>query len=91
MKNLSFDTMESTFYLKIIRFLELTYERNDLYENSNEICEHCCLLNEQLISSYKQQEMLLNQIKEMTLEANNIYSIVRGIKQYQKNTLNSDK
>lgn len=91
MKNLSFDSMESTFYLKIIRFLELTYERNDLYENSNEICEHCCLLNEQLISSYKQQEMLLNQIKEMTIEANNIYSIVRGIKQYQKNTLNSDK
>lgn len=91
LSNLNIYDKESITCLKILRFLELTFERNDLYENSSELCEHCCMLNDKLMASYKQQEKLLNEIKEMTNEANNIYSIVRGIKNYQKNTINSKK
>lgn len=73
--------------LKLMRFLELTFDRNDLYENTAEICENCCLLKDQLKEVYVSQEEILKQIQTMNEQADVIASIVNGISTYNKNTM----
>ena len=86
LKNLDFTQENLLNYLKIERFLECTFERDDLYNESSELCEHCFELNTQLIQDIKEKENILNQINSLTDEAQKIYSIILGMKKYKKKT-----
>ena len=86
LNNLDFSEENLLDYFKIERFLECTFERDDLYEDSSELCENCFELNTQLIKDIKDKEQILNQINSLTNEAQKIYSIILGMKKYKKNT-----
>lgn len=91
LNNLDFSEENLLDYFKIERFLECTFERDDLYEDSSELCENCFELNTQLIKDIKDKEQILNQINSLTNEAQKIYSIILGMKKYKKNTRKNKK
>lgn len=90
LENEAFDNINVLNSLKLMRFLELAFERNDLYDNTNEICDNCCLLKDKLKDAYLTQEDILKEIQIMNEQADAIASIVHSLASYKKNTL-SDK
>jgi hypothetical protein len=78
-----------TFYnkiniLSIERFLQLNYNRNDLYDESSELCDYHIKLNKKIEKDIEDKKKLLNEIELMKLEANQIFNMLQTIQKYKK-------
>ena len=78
-----------TFYnklniLRIERFLQLNYNRNDLYDESSELCDYHIKLNKKIEKDIEDKKKLLNEIELMKLEANQIFNMLQTIQKYKK-------
>ena len=71
-------------FLKIERFLQLNYNRNDLYDESSELCDYHIKLNKKIEKDIEDKKKLLNDIELMKLEANQIFNMLQTIQKYKK-------
>ena len=70
--------------LRIERFLQLNYNRNDLYDESSELCDYHIKLNKKIEKDIEDKKKLLNEIELMKLEANQIFNMLQTIQKYKK-------
>ena len=70
--------------LRSERFLQLNYNRNDLYDESSELCDYHIKLNKKIEKDIEDKKKLLNEIELMKLEANQIFNMLQTIQKYKK-------